>query len=53
MRGDDSLGVGHSPALIGFCWGDLSTNPILPFWAIPLLGIAGLKFRDSMGFGLI
>lgn len=31
-------------------WGDAWTNMIQPFWALPVLAIAGLKVRDIMGF---
>ncbi|WP_105167198.1 short-chain fatty acid transporter [Pseudoalteromonas sp. T1lg23B] len=34
-------------------WGDAWTNLIQPFWALPVLAIAGLKARDIMGFCLI
>lgn len=31
-------------------WGDAWTNMVQPFWALPILGIAGLKAKDIMGF---
>jgi short-chain fatty acids transporter len=31
-------------------WGDQWTNMIQPFWALPLLGLAGLSARDVMGY---
>ncbi|CAH9063153.1 Putative short-chain fatty acid transporter [Pseudoalteromonas holothuriae] len=34
-------------------WGDAWTNLVQPFWALPVLAIAGLKARDIMGFCLI
>ncbi|WP_440054864.1 short-chain fatty acid transporter [Pseudoalteromonas sp. T1lg65] len=34
-------------------WGDAWTNLIQPFWALPVLAIAGLKAKDIMGFCLI
>jgi short-chain fatty acids transporter len=30
--------------------GDQWTNMIQPFWALPVLGIAGLSIRDIMGY---
>ncbi|SEV88257.1 short-chain fatty acid transporter [Natrinema salifodinae] len=36
--------------LIAFAMGDQWTNMIQPFWAIPVLGIAGLTIRDMMGY---
>lgn len=34
-------------------WGDSWTNMLQPFWALPILAIAGLKAKDIMGFCLI
>ncbi|MFY8273846.1 short-chain fatty acid transporter [Pseudoalteromonas sp. SSDWG2] len=34
-------------------WGDAWTNLIQPFWALPVLAIAGLKAKDIMGFCLL
>jgi short-chain fatty acids transporter len=39
--------------MIAYMWGEMSTNLVQPFWAIPLLAIAGLRFRDIMGFALV
>src|SRR5690606_35748977 len=35
---------------MGVAWGDSWTNMIQPFWALPVLAIAGLHIRDIMGF---
>lgn len=35
---------------MGLAWGDAWTNMIQPFWALPLLAIAGLGIRDIMGY---
>jgi short-chain fatty acids transporter len=31
----------------------MATNLIQPFWAIPLLGVARLEFRDILGYELL
>lgn len=31
-------------------YGEQWTNMIQPFWALPLLAIAGLKMRDILGY---
>ena len=31
-------------------WGDQWTNMIQPFWALPLLGLAGLSAKEIMGY---
>lgn len=44
------LGVDPAITTVALTWGDTWTNMIQPFWALPALGIAGLKVRDIMGF---
>ncbi|WP_054635868.1 TIGR00366 family protein [Thalassobacillus sp. C254] len=47
------MGVDPSKVVLAVAWGDAWTNMIQPFWAIPLLAIAGLKIKDIMGFTVI
>ncbi|ASK64384.1 short-chain fatty acid transporter [Virgibacillus phasianinus] len=44
------LGTNTAKTAMAVAWGDAWTNMIQPFWALPLLAIAGLKVRDIMGF---
>lgn len=44
------LGVSLSKISMAVAWGDAWTNMIQPFWALPVLGIAGLGARDIMGY---
>ncbi len=44
------LGTDVAKIVQTVAWGDAWTNMIQPFWAIPLLGIAGLSIRDIMGY---
>jgi short-chain fatty acids transporter len=44
------IGVDSAKTAMAVAWGDAWTNMIQPFWALPLLAIAGLKIRDIMGF---
>ena len=44
------LGVDPSVAIMAVSYGDQWTNMIQPFWALPLLAIAGLKMRDILGY---
>ncbi len=44
------LSVPIHQAAMAVAWGDAWTNMIQPFWALPLLGIAGLNIRQIMGF---
>lgn len=47
--------LGTDPALIvmGVAYGDQWSNLIQPFWAIPLLAIAGLHLRQMMGYTFV
>ena len=44
------LGVDPAVAIMAVAYGDQWTNMIQPFWALPLLAIAGLKVRDILGY---
>ncbi|SMY13048.1 short-chain fatty acid transporter [Brevibacterium jeotgali] len=44
------LGVDPSVAIMAVAYGDQWTNMIQPFWALPVLAIAGLKMRDILGY---
>ncbi len=48
-----ALGTDVARISMAVAWGDAWTNMIQPFWALPILGIAGLKARDIMGFCLV
>ncbi len=50
MPAAKALGVPLGKAAMAIAWGDAWTNMIQPFWALPLLGIAGLSIRDIMGY---
>lgn len=49
----EALGVPLSKATMAVAWGDAWTNMIQPFWALPLLAIAGLGIRDIMGYCVV
>lgn len=44
------IGADVPRVAMAVAWGDAWTNLIQPFWALPILAIAGLKARDIMGF---
>ncbi|MGB0935348.1 MAG: short-chain fatty acid transporter [Alphaproteobacteria bacterium] len=44
------IGADISKVALAVAWGDAWTNLLQPFWALPLLAIAGLKIRDIMGY---
>lgn len=39
------LGIPYGKAIMAMAYGDQLTNMLQPFWALPLLGITGLKAR--------
>ncbi len=45
-----ALGADLGKASMAVAWGDAWTNLLQPFWALPLLGVAGLHLRDIMGY---
>ena len=45
-----ALGVEPGRAAMAIAWGDAWTNMVQPFWALPALGVAGLKAKDIMGY---
>lgn len=46
----EALGVDMARVSMAVAWGDAWTNLVQPFWALPMLAIAGLKAKDIMGF---
>ncbi|WIX33396.1 short-chain fatty acid transporter [Salinicola sp. JS01] len=48
-----ALGADVARVAMGVAWGDAWTNLLQPFWALPVLAIAGLNAKDIMGFCLI
>ncbi len=53
VQAAQEIGASLPKTAMGVAWGDAWTNLIQPFWALPALGIAGLKARDIMGYCLI
>ena len=38
---------------MALAYGDQLTNMLQPFWALPLLGITGLKAKDILGYTVL
>lgn len=47
------LGIGLDQVVVAYAWGDMATDLIQPFWALPLLAAARLDFRDIMGYAML
>ncbi len=48
-----ALGADVPRTVMAVAWGDAWTNMAQPFWAVPLLAIAGLRIRDIIGLCLV
>ncbi len=49
----EALGADLARISMAVAWGDAWTNMVQPFWALPILGIAGLRAKDIMGFCVV
>jgi len=47
------LGVPFEKTIMAFVYGDQLTNMLQPFWALPLLGITGLKARQILPYTML
>jgi len=47
------LGIAANKTVIAYAWGDMMTDMIQPFWAIAMLAVAKLNFRDIMGYLMV
>jgi short-chain fatty acids transporter len=53
LKAGAELGVPVTRTAMAYAYGDMATNIIQPFWAIPLLGAARLEFRDILGYEIL
>jgi len=49
----NKLGVAFNRVVMAFTAGEVLTNIIQPFWALPLLGATGTEMRTIMGYCLL
>lgn len=47
------MGIPLNKSIMALAYGDQVTNMLQPFWALPLLGITGLKAKDILPYTLI
>ena len=50
MEAATMMNADPSATIVGMAWGDSWTTMIQPFWALPLLSIAGLEIKDITGY---
>jgi short-chain fatty acids transporter len=53
VQAAQTLGADVGQAAMAVAWGGTWTDLIQPFWAVPLLSIAGLELRDVIGYLLV
>jgi short-chain fatty acids transporter len=52
LQAANELGVPAGQATIAYAVGDAHTNLFQPFWALPLLGITGIRAREMFGYAV-
>lgn len=50
LQAANELAISQPKAIMALAYGDQLTNMLQPFWALPLLGITGLKARDILPY---
>ena len=50
MQAASDINVPFPKMVMAVAYGDQLTNMLQPFWALPLLGITGVKARDIVGY---
>jgi short-chain fatty acids transporter len=53
MPAATAMNVEIGRSAMAIAWGDQWTNMIQPFWALPALGVAGLKAKNIMGYLIV
>lgn len=53
VQASKSLGLPLWKGIMSLAYGDQLTNMLQPFWALPLLGITGLKAKEILPYTLI
>lgn len=53
IEASQQLGVPLSKSIMALAYGDQLTNMLQPFWALPLLGITGLKAKEILPYTLL
>jgi short-chain fatty acids transporter len=53
MQAAEGLGGSLPKSIMALAYGDQLTNMLQPFWALPLLGITGLKAKDILPYALV
>lgn len=52
IQAASDLGISLPKSIMALAYGDQLTNMLQPFWALPLLGITGLKAKEILPYSL-
>tara|TARA_B110000977_G_scaffold187683_1_gene255075 strand:- start:620 stop:2011 length:1392 start_codon:yes stop_codon:yes gene_type:complete len=53
IEASQQLGISLAKNIMALAYGDQLTNMLQPFWALPLLGITGLKAKEILPYTLL
>jgi short-chain fatty acids transporter len=53
LAAGETLHVATPKVVLAYAWGDMMTDLIQPFWALPLLRAARLDFRHILGYAML
>ncbi len=53
LEAANQMGLSLQKSIMAIAYGDQLTNMLQPFWALPLLGITGLKAKEILPYTLI
>lgn len=53
VEASEALGVSLPKSILALAYGDQLTNMLQPFWALPLLGITGLKAKEILPYTIL
>jgi short-chain fatty acids transporter len=53
LKAAAQLSVPPEKVVLAYAWGDMATDLIQPFWALPLLAVAKVEFKEILGYLLL
>lgn len=53
LKAGREVGLSTQAVVLSYMWGDMLTDMIQPFWAVPLLTAARLEFKDILGYAFV
>jgi short-chain fatty acids transporter len=53
VQAASQLGVPMPQVVLAYAWGDMATDIIQPFWALPLLAAARIDFKEILGYAAV